>query len=154
MDPWRRDAPRARTRQPARVHAPLNPGSPMDLDASDLAGLLAALGGGLLVGTERERKFVERGPELSVGIRTCIIAAMTGVAAVLLGAAALAVGAIAVAGFALASYRQSQRRDPGLTTEFALLATYFLGALAMSRPQFAAALFVLLTAILAAKDSL
>ncbi|HSE12207.1 MAG TPA: DUF4010 domain-containing protein [Rudaea sp.] len=126
----------------------------MDFDTANLPGLLAALGGGLLVGTERERKYVERGPELSVGIRTCVVAAMTGAAAALLGSAALVAAAIAVAGFALASYGRSQPSDPGLTTEFALLATYLLGALAMSHPQLAAALFVLLTATLASKEPL
>lgn len=126
----------------------------MDFDTATLAGLLAALGGALLVGTERERKYAEREPELSVGVRTCIVAAMTGAAAALLGPAVLAAGAIAVAAFALASYLRSQPRDPGLTTEFALLSTYFLAALAMSHAQLAAALFVLLTAVLASKESL
>ena len=52
------------------------------------------------------------------------------------------------------SYRRSRDSDPGLATEFALLATLLLGALAMTRVQLAAAPFVLLAIMLVGKASL
>lgn len=126
----------------------------MQFDGIDLAGLLAALGGGLLVGTERERRREESAVELPAGIRTCALIALCGALAAILGIAAIVVAGSAVVAFVMASYWHSRERDPGLTTEFALLATFLVGVLAMSHARIAAALFVLLTIILASKESL
>jgi uncharacterized membrane protein (DUF4010 family) len=126
----------------------------MEFDGVPLSGLLAALGGGLLVGTERERRRGENAAELPAGVRTFILVALSGALGALLGAPALIVAGVGVIGFTLASYVRSREFDPGLTTEFAMLVTYLLGVLAVSRPQLAAALFVLLTIVLASKESL
>ncbi|MGN6519776.1 MAG: MgtC/SapB family protein [Dokdonella sp.] len=116
-----------------------------------LYGLLAALGGGLLVGVERERS-KGTGPERdAIGARTCVLAALTGTVCTLLGDAALVLGGLAVAGFAGLAYRRSRARDPGLTSEIALLLVYLLGALAATRAQLAAGLYVLVAIVLASK---
>ncbi len=126
----------------------------MEFDTVPLFGLLTALGGGLLVGTERERRRAESSAELPAGVRTCILAALAGALSAILGTPALIVAGLGVVAFTLASYWRSQQFDPGLTTEFALLTTYLLGVLAMSRTQLAAGLFVLLAIVLAVKESL
>ncbi len=126
----------------------------MDLHASDLIGLIAALGSGLLLGIERERH-KGRGPRRQpLGLRSFLLAALAGAVAIRLGDAALAVTLLAAAAFALAGYLRARDDDPGLTTELALLLAVLLGALAMRAPAGAAALAVLTTLALAAKTRL
>jgi uncharacterized membrane protein (DUF4010 family) len=59
-----------------------------------------------------------------------------------------------VTAFAIAAYIPRAQRDPGLTTEVALLATYLLGALAITTAGLAAALFVVLVILLQTKQAL
>jgi uncharacterized membrane protein (DUF4010 family) len=126
----------------------------MDIDRDLVLGLLAALGGGLLVGTERERRKGQGQQLAAIGMRTCTLASLTGAVAALFGAPALLVAGVGVVALTLAGYLRSRDFDPGLTTEIALLATFVLGALATTRPQLAAALFVVVTIVLASKESL
>ncbi len=126
----------------------------MAWDSMNLVGWLAALGGGLLVGIERERRKGEGPTRDAVGLRTCIVVALLGAVAATLGTAAMIVAGLATAAFVALSYRRSRQHDPGLTTEFAVLALFLLGALAMSRAAIAAALFVVLAIVLAGKQSL
>lgn len=126
----------------------------MTIDGTSIAGLAAAFGGGLLVGTEREWRLHQADQDQPIGVRTCTLTAVIGAVSALLGVAILVAGTVAVAAFALASYRVSRGKDPGLTTEFSLLATYLLGALAMTHMRLAAALFVTITILLAGKDPL
>lgn len=63
-------------------------------------------------------------------------------------------GALGVAGLAALSYARSRSRDPGLTTELALLATYLVGVLAMHTPLLGAACGTLLAVLLAARTQL
>jgi uncharacterized membrane protein (DUF4010 family) len=83
-----------------------------------------------------------------------MIVAMIGAIASLLGETVLLMAGIGVVALGLVSYRRSRDSDPGLTSEFALLATLLLGALAMTHMQVAAALFVLLAIILVSKTPL
>jgi uncharacterized membrane protein (DUF4010 family) len=53
-----------------------------------------------------------------------------------------------------ASYRRTQVQDPGLTTEVAMLVTFFLGILAMRATALAAALGVMTAVVLTSKSSL
>ncbi|MBS0584300.1 MAG: MgtC/SapB family protein [Proteobacteria bacterium] len=126
----------------------------MQFETVPLASLLAAIGGGLLVGVERERSHAGSGVRAAAGVRTFALAALTGAVGAMLGSVGLALGAIAVIAFALAGYRAGHRDDPGLTTEFALVLTFLLGAQALSTPQLAAGLFVVLAGLLAAKQAL
>lgn len=117
-------------------------------------GLMVALGGGMLVGADRERRKGEGPARGAIGLRTCMIVSLIGAVASLLGAAALLGGGIGVVTLALASYWRSRDGDPGLTTEFALLATFLLGALAHTEPRLCAALFAAVAITLASKTAL
>ncbi|HSX60862.1 MAG TPA: DUF4010 domain-containing protein, partial [Tahibacter sp.] len=121
--------------------------------AEQLFGLVAALGGGLLVGIGREREKAQAGRE-AAGVRSFAVVALGGAIAMLLGPVALAVAGAAVAAMTVASYWHSAEHDPGVVTELALLVTFLLGALAQSHAQLAAALFVALAVVLESKTSL
>lgn len=118
-----------------------------------LIGLSVALGIGLLVGAERERRKGSTSTRNAAGIRTFVVAALLGAVgyilggALLLGAAALVVGA-----GALVAYLRARGDDPGLTTEFALVLTCFLGALAIVNPILAGGVGAVLTVMLAARE--
>jgi len=116
-----------------------------------LYGFLAALGGGLLVGIERERGKGTGSERDAIGARTCVLAALAGAVGALLGAVALALGGAAVVLYAGLAYLHSRTRDPGLTSEMALLLVYLLGALATTQAQLAAGLYVLTAIVLASK---
>ena len=117
-------------------------------------GLLAALGGGLLVGVQRERHKGEHSPVEPAGVRTFAIVALIGAVAAQLGLGAQWLAGAAVTAFGLAAYIRRADRAPGLTTEVALLATCLLGALAVAEAALAAALFVVLAVLLQAKQAL
>ncbi|MEZ5645914.1 MAG: DUF4010 domain-containing protein [Burkholderiaceae bacterium] len=119
------------------------------------AVLGAALGCGLLVGIERERR-KGQGPGRSfAGVRTFAITAVLGATAALSGVEALVVvGALVVGGLALVGAWRDRSEDPGVTTEVALLLTYLIGVLCDARPVLAAGLAVGLTAVLAARKRL
>ena len=116
-----------------------------------LHGLLAATGGGLLVGIERERSNGGHSGRSTIGVRTCLLGALCGAVCALLGTAAIVLGGAAVTLFAALAYLHSRRHDPGLTTEVALVLVYLLGALAMAHAQLAAGLYVLTAIALASK---
>ena len=114
--------------------------------------LAAALGCGLLVGVERERR-KGRGPSRALaGVRSFAVASVLGCACMLAGGLPLTmVGAALLAGLSVAAYWRSRSRDPGVTTEIALLLTFVIGALCVQALPLAAALAVGLTALLAAR---
>ncbi|WP_248633967.1 MgtC/SapB family protein [Novosphingobium nitrogenifigens] len=116
--------------------------------------MLVALGIGLLIGAERERRKAQR--PATAGLRTFTVAA-------LLGAGAAAMPQMWMAGLAVAcvttlalvsAMRRRTSRDQGITTEIALIATTLLGALAIVQPLAAGALAVLIAIVLAARDPL
>ncbi|MGE0559596.1 MAG: MgtC/SapB family protein [Burkholderiales bacterium] len=115
--------------------------------------LAVALGIGLMIGLERERR-KGAGPARSVaGIRTFAVAALLGAVGMMLGGEILlAVVAGSVAVLTAIGYHRTLRDDPGLTTEIALLLTLLLGALAMHQPPLAAGLAVVLVVLLAARN--
>jgi uncharacterized membrane protein (DUF4010 family) len=131
--------------------------------SSSLEGLLAstewrlavALGVGLLIGAERERRKEERGSSFA-GVRTFALTALLGGIAWILGdggAALLIAGAAFVGGTAIVAHLTDPART-GLTSEVALVLTYFLGALAQVRPGLALAIGVLSASILAFRATL
>lgn len=138
---------------------PASPG----LDALDplLLGLCTALGGGLLIGLERERR-KGRGPQRgAAGIRSFTLVTLAGALAQGLAPVAhpalVAVGAAAVVLLAALAYRRSlslPNPDPGMTTELALVVSYLVGVLAMARPAYGAGAAVVLAVLLAARGRL
>ena len=116
-------------------------------------GLCVALGTGLLVGAERERRKAEGAHRGAAGIRTFTVSALLGAVSLLVGGnLLLAVAALVVGAGALVAYQRSQSPDPGLTTEIALLLTCLLGAMAVTQPLLAAALGTTLAILLAGRQ--
>lgn len=116
--------------------------------------LLIALGIGLLIGAERERRKAQR--PASAGLRSFAIASVMGCSSALTPWAWMS-GIILACITALTLFSNWQRRasgDPGITTEIALIATTLLGALSVNAPDLAGASAVLITIILAARDPL
>lgn len=124
-------------------------------DQATLLGLCVALGVGLLVGAERERR-KEIGPTRgAAGIRTFVVCTLLGSVSVILGGGlVLAVTALMVGAGALVAYQRTQHHDPGMTTEFALLLTCLLGGLAIRDSMLAAGVGAALALLLASRDRL
>lgn len=120
-----------------------------------LLGFAAALGAGLLVGIERERR-KGTGPHRALaGVRTFTLAALAGAGTQLTGHPVLVVaGAALLVLLAGIGYWRERSRDPGVTTEVALFVTYVIGVIAMSSPSLAAGGAVVVTALLASRGSL
>ena len=115
--------------------------------------LLVALGIGLLIGAERERRKVVSAAPAAAGLRSFTVAALLGALAMVLGGMPmLAVAAASATGLAVVSYwRTYDRADPGITTELALVATVLLGGLSVLQPQLAGSIAVIVTIALAAR---
>ena len=117
--------------------------------------LAAALGCGLLVGLERERRKGRGATRVFAGIRTFALVCVLGAAAALTGSVGLVpVGALLVAGLAVVSHWRDRSPDPGATTEIALFLTYLIGVLCAWSLPLAAAVAVGLTGVLAARERL
>ena len=120
-----------------------------------LIGIAAALGIGLLIGIERERRKGTGPTRGAAGMRTFTLASLLGALAMLLGGGmTLAVLAGVVGLLAVVSYRRSTDDDPGLTTEVALILTFMLGALALHDARLATGIGVLVAIMLAARNRL
>lgn len=117
-----------------------------------LKGLAVALGVGLLVGVERERRKGEGAAAGAAGVRTFALFGLAGAIAALLGGVGVAVAGAFTVLAALASYRRSRAKDPGLTTEVAMLVVFLLGVLAMRQTVLAAGLGVAVALLLSAKS--
>jgi uncharacterized membrane protein (DUF4010 family) len=120
-----------------------------------LSGLVVALGLGLLIGVERERRKGEGSMRAAAGVRTFSLVAILGACAALLGSPVLlGVLGAGISVLALAAYLRSAEQDPGLTTEVALILTFVLGALAIRQARLAAGLGVLVALLLVSRSRL
>ena len=120
-----------------------------------LLGLAAALGSGLLIGIERERRKGTGRRRAFAGVRTFALAALSGAVAKLTGYPLLvAAGAGLIITLAAIGYWRVRSRDPGVTTAAALFVTYLIGVVAVDRPALAAGVAVIVTALLAGRGSL
>ena len=127
----------------------------MIVTESVLLGFAAALGGGLLIGIERERR-KGTGPHRALGgVRTFTLAALAGAGAQAVAQPILiAAGAALIAALASIAYWRNRTRDPGVTTELALLVTYLLGVMAIDHPALAAGGSVVVALLLASRSTL
>jgi len=115
----------------------------------------AALGIGLLIGAERERRKGEGPSRSPAGIRTFMIASLAGAVSWAIGGVPLlAVTFVGVAGLSAIGYARTGDQDPGLTTETALLLTVLLGGFAVKEPVTASALAVTVAIALMARTGL
>lgn len=127
----------------------------MDLNGDILSSLALALGLGLLIGVERERRKGTGPLRHFAGIRTFSIVALAGAAAQLIAQPWLTlVAALLVAALAVISHLKDRSPDPGVTTEIALFMTFLLGVLTVDHPTVAAAVGVVVAALLAARGPL
>jgi len=122
--------------------------------AAEPMALAVALGAGLLIGLDRERRKGEGDDRAAAGLRTFMVTALAGAIGQILSFQLAAVVLVAVAMLAGLSYWRSRSQDPGLTTEVALLATALIGMLAVPQPALAAGAAVVLAVVLASRDRL
>ncbi len=119
------------------------------------ASLAVALAVGLLIGLDREKQKSAGASPNTAGIRTFSLVALIGAVCGLINSpvmvALLGLGVVMLTGL---SYRGNQAQYPGLTTEFALLATFAVGFLTVGEVQLAAPLGVLLTLLVSSKSRL
>lgn len=126
----------------------------LDLDSA-VVRIAVALGIGLLIGLERERRKGEGTALAPAGLRTFAATSLAGAISFIGGGGVLLTvvtgGIIALTAIA---YFRSSGDDPGLTSEVALVLTVLLGGLAMQRPALAAGVAVALTVLLAERAAL
>jgi uncharacterized membrane protein (DUF4010 family) len=124
----------------------------MNITESALLGMGAALGAGLLIGIERERR-KGVGPQRALaGARTFTLASLAGAFAQAMTQPWLvAIGAVFILVLAAISYWRDRSDDPGITTELALFVTYLLGVTAIEHPALAAGAAVVVTTLLASR---
>ena len=122
------------------------------IDKSLWLNLAVALGLGLLIGAERERNKGSDPNTSSAGIRTFTIASLLGAVSTMVNFWLLVVSIFCVTIFEAIAYFNQRGKEPGLTTEVALIFTMILGGLAMSSAALAAALAVSVAVLLAAKE--
>jgi uncharacterized membrane protein (DUF4010 family) len=106
-----------------------------------------------LIGAERERR-KGRGPSRApAGIRTFAVASLAGAVSLIAGGEVIfAIVTAGIAVLAATAYWRTRDRDPGLTTEIALVLTTLLGGLATQQPALAAGLGVTVTLLLASRS--
>ncbi len=120
-----------------------------------LLNLVEALGIGLLIGAERERRRAHDASPVPAGIRTFAIASLTGAVSVLAGGELLlATTMVGVFVLTAVAYWRAKDEDVGLTTEIALVMTVLLGGLSIRRPEIAAGVGVVVAILLAAREPL
>src|SRR4029078_6419500 len=101
-----------------------------------ILNLAVALGIGLLIGAERERRKGEGPSRSPAGIRTFTVASLAGAISLIVGGEVLF--AIAIAGVILlttVAYWHGDEDDPGLTTEIALIVTTLLAGFRCQSPR-------------------
>jgi uncharacterized membrane protein (DUF4010 family) len=115
-------------------------------NAADLA---VALGIGLLLGAERERRKGSGPGRGAAGVRTFALVALLGGLAVRVGGDAVVAAALVFVGLAaLAGYLKTGAEHPGITTEVALVVAFLLGALAQRDTELAAGIAVVVALLL------
>ncbi|WP_441252018.1 MgtC/SapB family protein [Tardiphaga sp. 71_E8_N1_1] len=120
-----------------------------------ILNLGAALGIGLLIGAERERRKGSGASRSPAGIRTFAVSSLAGAVSVVVGGQLmLAITTAGVISLIAIAYWRGNEKDPGLTTEIALTVTVLLGGLAMHNPALAGGLSVALAVLLAVKSQL
>ena len=145
------------TRPDDRTHT-LGNGSPLfgsALLGSPAAGIAVALGIGLLIGLERERRKRDSAVGMAGGLRTHAVVALAGALAMQFpGLLLVAAGAMFVGALVVVAYWRSRSVDPGITSEVTLFTTYLLGAYATVQPMLAAAIGVVVALTLLLREAL
>ncbi len=115
--------------------------------------LSVALGVGLLIGAERERRKVMGGETRSAGVRTFAVISLLGAVAEIIHHPFLLTATLLITGgIALFSHWQKSSEESGITTELSMVLTCMLGSLAIQNTNLAAGLGVCLAGLLASRD--
>lgn len=115
----------------------------------------AALGIGLLVGLERERKKGDGQERGFAGLRTFAVTSLLGYVCMLLGSVLLlATMTLGLTALVTIAYLKTPIQEPGMTTEIALLLVLVLGGLCAQKPGAAIAFGVVLTLLLTYRQGL
>lgn len=123
--------------------------------AQAMAILASALGCGLLMGIERERRKGGGPHRAPAGVRTFALTSLAGASTAILGSVPLvAVGAAFVGALGVMTVWRDRSGDPGTTSEIALLLAYVIGVMCAHNQLLAAALAVAATVLLAAREPL
>jgi uncharacterized membrane protein (DUF4010 family) len=116
---------------------------------------MVALAVGLLIGLDREKHKSAGSSSNAAGVRTFTLVALLGaMTAILHSDVLLAVAGAGVVTLSAVAYRANQVQYPGLTTEFALLATFAIGFMTVGQIELAAALGVIVTLLISSKSKL
>lgn len=132
----------------------------MLIDHAHWLNLAVALGIGLLIGAERERKKAAAGERRKdhlgtssiAGVRTFTIASLLGAVSTAINPWLLIVSIVCITVFVASASFVSKDENPSLTTEVSLVFTVILGGLAMTEAGLAASLGVAVAILLAAKE--
>ncbi len=124
------------------------------VEAQLLTGLSVALGCGLLIGIERERRKGSGPARAFAGMRSFALVALTGALAQVLGPVLVGAAALLLLLLVVVSYWRDRSDDPGITTELALFLTFLLGVNALDRPALSGAVAVVVAAMLALRSRL
>ena len=120
-----------------------------------ILNLAVALGIGLLIGAERERRKGDDRSRSPAGIRTFAVTSLAGAISFIIGGdLVLAVTILGVITLTAVAYWRGDDDDPGLTSEVALILTTLLGGLSMRQPALAAGVAVVAVILLAARTPL
>ena len=120
-----------------------------------MLNLVVALGIGLLIGAERERRKGTGPARAAAGIRTFTVTALAGAISFIIGSELLlAISTVGVIALTAIAYWRGHTDDPGLTTEIALIVTALLGGLSTQQPALAGSLAVTVTVLLASRTRL
>ena len=115
--------------------------------------LSVALGIGLLIGAERERRKLSGGIHRFAGIRTFAVIALLGAVTEIVNHPFLLMTTmLLLGGMVWLSHLKKSHEDSGITTELSLLLTYMIGALAIQNTFLAAGTGVCLAGLLASRD--
>lgn len=129
--------------------------SPTNIVSPVILNLVVALGIGLLIGAERERRKGEGPARSPAGIRTFTVASLVGAISLIVGSEGLlAVATAGVIALTAIGYWRGTNDDPGLTTEIALILTVLLGGLSTQQPALAGGLAVTAAVLLASRTRL
>lgn len=120
----------------------------MPFASAAVTGLGVALGCGLLIGIDRERRKGRGARRAYAGLRSFGIASLCGALAQLLGGGLVLAGAALVVVLSAIAYWRNNSDDPGITTELALMLSYLLGVNAIGNPELSAGVAVIVAGLL------
>lgn len=124
------------------------------LSPSIVTHFAIAIGIGLIIGAEREKSSQSADQKTAQGVRTFTMAALLGAVTAFIHFWLFVLAILCVLFFSAIAYYRQTNEHPGMTTEIALILTVILGGLCLNAPELAASLAVVISILLAAKESM